>query len=570
MRIPLGGVAAFKQDKSFRTKFLSRFPAIRPRCRRSSSSSSISSGLDDFFDSVLVDIPPLRIDLYGVDDDDDDDETNYLPLDVSSISHIEGSESVNDPDLDSIFLLENVDVESQHAILEEIRRERELSLGLPWSQDVLAEEAPASGSEASGTARELELPPSGTEAGNGPASDDGSREGGLATPVLSRPDSLELDITVVLKLISDMEESDRQEEAVQATPARLDEKQVAQPTTTPAATEAAAVAGPSSGAAAAAAAAAVEASQARPAQRQACRRSQSTRSCTRKECARRADERQDHQSDDEDWKHRAITGPGIPRPKLVTFTDPEERTTRTPRREEAAREWLEALLLQKSTAGPASSKDDLDLAPAAERWRKLELRTLNTVKAKPAQQVTCREQQPDLTISDVLWERRNPELKRLNAVDAEPKTPLEKEERLHTACINPEESEDWGTHEVNLTLTEEARRRVTEPLSLRQLSDGEEETSDGQHPGEERLQELRRVEAVRERIKRFESEKLGLDTDMVVSEDPVDWVRRIRQLQRRKLAKAASESLTVGGNGTQTLEPDEVIRTDCEGKGVAV
>ena len=123
---------------------------------------------------------------------------------------------------------------------------------------------------------------------------------------------------------------------------------------------------------------AAAAAQALSVQRPACRRRENTRSCTTKEDpASRTEERvnpqerRDDQPEDEDWKHKVIAGPGIPRPKLVTLADPDERRTRTPQgeEEEGALGGICHGVLQPQTAtvGPASCQEDL--APAAERWR---------------------------------------------------------------------------------------------------------------------------------------------------------------------------------------------------------
>ena len=97
VRIPLGGVAAFKNDKSFRSKVLSHIPAIRPRWRRRPSYSF--SDISDFdLDSLPFPVPSELG--FGNGDDDDDD-------------HDDDDEHGGGPDLNDVFfLLETVDVES--------------------------------------------------------------------------------------------------------------------------------------------------------------------------------------------------------------------------------------------------------------------------------------------------------------------------------------------------------------------------------------------------------------------------------------------------------------------------
>ena len=155
VRIPLGGVASFKNDRSLRSKVLSHIPAIRPRWRRRPS-YSFSDISDSDLDSLAFPVP--RELGFGNGDDDDDDDDDVLS-DIFSDTLTEGSGQGGGQDLsDVFFLLESVNVESQQAILDQILRERERASGQPWVEEVLQDPGdPAT----LGVAREVELPPGG-------------------------------------------------------------------------------------------------------------------------------------------------------------------------------------------------------------------------------------------------------------------------------------------------------------------------------------------------------------------------------------------------------------------------
>ena len=227
VRIPLGGVAAFRNDRGMGAKLLSRLPRPRPRRRR--SSSTLRSG-----DYVTVSLPVLGY--HG--------SADHLALDIISTIYEQG-EADGHQQLDGFLLLESIDVQSQEAILEEIRRERERLGALPGGQQpawpVLEEEEEEEDEqEAYRDHEELNIG-RGEEAGSGGAdvedinlhaSDDGedvdrlepqdTEEGGSVTYPVLEPRTEELDMAVVLQLISDMEENDSHDHGACATPLEPD------------------------------------------------------------------------------------------------------------------------------------------------------------------------------------------------------------------------------------------------------------------------------------------------------------------------------------------------------------
>ena len=494
MRIPLGGVASFKNDRSLRSKVLSHIPAIRPRWRRRPS-YSFSDISDSDLDSLAFPVP--RELGFGNGDDDDDDDDDDVLSDIFSDTLTEGSGQGGGQDLsDVFFLLESVNVESQQAILDQILRERERASGQPWVEEVLQDPGdPAT----LGVAREVELPPGGRAGEHWPVpggltSEEEELQAAVTLALrMDWPDHPPLDIAVVLGLISDLEEHGRLEDvAGQATSETTEEKQAAQPPTETTA-----------------------AAQALSAQRPACRRRENTRSYTTNEDpASQAEERPDDQPEDEDCKHKAIASPGIPRPKLVTLANPDERRTRTQQGEEEEEGALGGicpgvLRPQTATVGLASCQEDL--APAAERWRRLEVQSLGM---QATQEEACRGRQPDWTLPQVPGERKDQGHQRPEAFDPKQKTsPAVNEGKMPTTFLSPElESEGWGTHDAHPNLALEAERSVPERGRKWLSAYRHEETSKGLLPEEWRLEELRRMEMARARTQWVEGEEdLGLD-----------------------------------------------------------